>query len=402
MINLVLRKGKEKSLLRRHPWVYDTAVKRVEGDPELGETVRVLSFDGRFLAWAAYSPESSIRARCWSFNEDEVIDEAWFEKKLRHAIEARANLWERTNAVRVIFAENDGLPGLVVDQYDNVLVAQFLSAGVHRHKALIAKLLKQITNAVTLWDRSDASACHREGLPLNNGLLWGEEPPEAVEVVEDGVRYGIDVRNGHKTGFYVDQRESRLTAQKAAEAFRKKHGRGMRALNCFSYTGGFSLALLKGGADEVISVDSSQDALDMAKRNAERNGFGEDKAKFVCEDVFQYLRRMRDAGETFDLVILDPPKFASSHRHVTRASRAYKDINLLGLRLLEEGGQLFTFSCSGAIDVDLFQKIIAGAVFDAGCDAWAVGRFAGGEDHPLLMTYPEGEYLKGLHLLVRS
>ncbi len=401
MIDLILRKGKERSLLRRHSWVYDTAVQRLTGKPELGETVRVLSHDGQFLAWAAYSPESTIRARCWSFDANDEINEAWFEKKLAHAIRARAPLFERTNAVRIIFAENDGLPGLVVDQYGDVLVSQFVGAGVHRHKALIAQLLKKITGAKTLYDRSDASMCHREGLPLHEGLLWGEEPPEEVPVCEDGVHYGIDVRHGHKTGFYIDQRESRLTAQKVAEAFRKQHGRGMRALNCFSYTGGFSLALLKGGADEVISVDSSQDALDMAQRNAQRNGFEGDRAKFVCEDVFQYLRECRDRGETFDLVILDPPKFASSHRQVDRAARAYKDINLLGLRLLNEGGQLFTFSCSGAIDVDLFQKIIAGAVFDANKDVWAIGRFAGGDDHPLLMTYPEGEYLKGLHLLVR-
>lgn len=199
----------------------------------------------------------------------------------------------------------------------------------------------------------------------------------------------------------MDQRESRLAAQKLAEDFRRRNGRGLRALNCFCYTGGFSLALLKGGAAEVVSVDSSKEALDMAAANAERNGFEAERAKFVCADVFEYLRTLRDAGETFDLVILDPPKFASSHYHVDRASRAYKDINLNGLRLLTPGGHLFTFSCSGAIDVDLFQKIVAGAVFDAGVDAWAVGRFGGGADHPLLMTYPEGEYLKGLHLLVR-
>ena len=220
-------------------------------------------------------------------------------------------------------------------------------------------------------------------------------------MVEDGVRYGVNVRVGHKTGFYVDQRESRLAAQKLAEAFRAEHGRGLRALNCFSYTGGFSLALLKGGADEVISVDSSQEAIEMAKRNLRRNDFDESRAKFVCEDVFSYLRTLRDAGETFDLVILDPPKFASNHHHVARASRAYKDINLNGIRLLRAGGHLFTFSCSGAIDVDLFQKIVAGAVFDAGSDAWALCRFGAGEDHPLMMTCPEGEYLKGLHLLVR-
>ena len=258
----------------------------------------------------------------------------------------------------------------------------------------------EATGARGIYDRSDAATRRREGLEVRSELLAGENPPEAMEVVEDGVRYGVDCRLGHKTGFYIDQRESRLTAQAAAEEFRRIHGRGMRALNCFCYTGGFSLALLKGGAEEVVSVDSSEEALEMAKANAARNGFA-GKAEWVCEDVFSCLRRLRDAGEHFDLVILDPPKFASSHYHVERAARAYKDINLNGLRLLQPGGELFTFSCSGAIDVDLFQKIVAGAVIDSGLNAWATGRFGAGADHPLLMTCPEGEYLKGMRLAVR-
>lgn len=401
MIDLILKKGKERSLLRRHPWVFDTAVQRLSGKASSGDTVRVVSFDGRFLAWAAFSPASTLRARCWSFDESEVIDDAWFAKKIHDAVAAREPLKKRTNALRLIFGEADGLPGLIVDQYDDCVVTQFQSAGVEAHRELIADLLMKETGCRTIFDRSDAATRKREGLDMRSELLRGEEPPEAIEAVEDGVRYGIDVRIGHKTGFYVDQRESRLTAQKVAEDFRRIHGRGMRALNCFCYTGGFSLALLKGGAAEVVSVDSSQDALDMAKANAERNGFGADRAKFVCEDVFTYLRKLRDAGETFDLVILDPPKFASNHHQVDRAARAYKDINLNGLRLLKPEGQLFTFSCSGAISVELFQKIVAGAVFDAHVNAWAVGRFGGGADHPILMTYPEGEYLKGLHLLVR-
>lgn len=402
MIDLILKKGKEKSLLRRHPWVYDTAVQKLSGKPSSGETVAVRSADGKFLAWAAYSPASTLRARCWAFHEEEAITEAWFEKMLRRAVEARQPLEERTSAIRLVFGEADGLPGLIVDRYGDYLVTQFQSAGVEAHRDLIADLLMKITGAAGLYDRSDAATRRREGLEIRQGLLRGEEPPEAIEVVEDGVKYGVDVRKGHKTGFYIDQRESRLAAQRAAAEFRRRTGRGLRALNCFCYTGGFSLALMKGGAEEVISVDSSQEALDMAKANAERNGFSLDRMSFLCEDVFECLRRYRDAGETFDLVILDPPKFASSHYHVERAARAYKDINLNGLKLLRAGGQLFTFSCSGAIDVDLFQKIVAGAVIDARCDAWAIGRFGGGADHPLLMTYPEGEYLKGLHLLVRS
>ena len=400
MAELILKKGKEKSLLRRHPWVYDTAVERAVGNPKAGDTVKVVAKDGRFLAWAAYSPASALRARCWSFREDEVIDDIWFEKKIREAVAARAGLLERTNARRILFGEADGLPGLIVDQYGDWLVTQFQAAGVEAHRELIGRLLLEVTGARGVYDRSDAATRRREGLEVRSEVLVGETAPDVIEIVEDGVKYGVDVRVGHKTGFYIDQRESRLSAQRAAEEFRRRHGRGLRALNCFCYTGGFSLALLKGGAEEVVSVDSSEEALAMARANAERNGFT-NRAEWLCEDVFTCLRRLRDAGEKFDLVILDPPKFASSHYHVDRAARAYKDINLNGLKLLGPGGELFTFSCSGAIDVDLFQKIVAGAVIDSGVTAWATGRFGAGEDHPLLMTCPEGEYLKGLWLAVR-
>ncbi len=401
MIDVILKKGKEKSLLRRHPWVYDTAIARLSGRASSGETVRIVSQEGRPLALAAYSPDSTLRARCWTFDVEEQIDAAWFERKLSAAIAARESLKGRTGAVRLVFGEADELPGLIVDRYGEWLVTQFMSAGVEYWRELIADLLMKLTHARGIYDRSDAQLRTREGLELKTGVLRGDEPPQAIEIVEDGVKYGIDVRNGHKTGFYIDQRESRLAAQRLAEAFRREHGRGLRALNCFCYTGGFSLALLKGGAAEVVSVDSSAEALEMAQANAARNGFDESSHKVVCEDVFTYLRSAIEAGEKFDLVILDPPKFASNHRHVERAARAYKDINLKGLELLGPSGNLFTFSCSGAIDPDLFQKIIAGAVFDAHVNAWAIARFGGGEDHPLLMTYPEGEYLKGLHLLVR-
>lgn len=400
MAELILKKGKEKSLLRRHPWVYDTAVERAAGNPKAGDTVKVVAKDGRFLAWAAYSPASTLRARCWSFCEDEVIDDIWFEKKIREAVAARDGLLERTNARRILFGEADGLPGLIVDQYGDWLVTQFQAAGVEAHRELIGRLLLEVTGARGVYDRSDAATRRREGLEVRSEVLVGETAPDVIEIVEDGVKYGVDVRVGHKTGFYIDQRESRLSAQRAAEEFRRRHGRGLRALNCFCYTGGFSLTLLKGGAEEVVSVDSSEEALAMARANAERNGFT-NRAEWLCEDVFTCLRRLRDAGEKFDLVILDPPKFASSHYHVDRAARAYKDINLNGLKLLGPGGELFTFSCSGAIDVDLFQKIVAGAVIDSGVTAWATGRFGAGEDHPLLMTCPEGEYLKGLRLAVR-
>lgn len=401
MAELILKKGKERSLLRRHPWVYDTAVQRINGKIKSGDTVRVLSYDGRFLAWAAYSKDSALRARCWSFNEEEQIDANWIETKIQKALEARTPLFTRTSAVRVIFGEADQLPGLVVDRYGEWFVTQFQAAGVEAFRNVIADYLMKVPGIRGIFDRSDAATRHREGLEERVELLRGEEPPQEIEIVEDGVRYGVDVRIGHKTGFYIDQRENRFLAQRLAKEFKLRTGRGMRALNCFCYTGGFSLALLAGGAEEVVSVDSSAEALAMAARNAQRNGFDEKRTKWVQADVFEYLRKAREAGESFDLVILDPPKFASSHRHIERAARAYKDINLNGLRLVAPGGDLLTFSCSGAMDVDLFQKVIAGAVIDSKRDAWMIARLGAGADHPLMMTCPEGEYLKGLQLALR-
>lgn len=396
-----MKKGKERSLLRRHPWVYDTAVQRLQGKATSGDTVRALSYDGRFLAWAAYSKDSALRARCWTFNEEEKIDSDWIESKIHKALAARAALFGRTSAVRVIFGEADQLPGLVVDRYGDWFVTQFQAAGVEAFREVIADCLMKEPGIRGVFDRSDAATRHREGLELRVEVLRGEEPPQEIEVTEDGVRYGVDVRIGHKTGFYIDQRENRFLAQRLAKEFKQKHGRGMRALNCFCYTGGFSLALLAGGAQEVISVDSSAEALAMAARNAQRNGFDNQSTRWVQADVFEYLRQARENGEVFDLVILDPPKFASSHRHIDRAARAYKDINLNGLRLVAPGGELLTFSCSGAMDVDLFQKVIAGAVIDSKREAWMIARLGAGADHPLMMTCPEGEYLKGLQLVLR-
>ena len=401
MISVILKKGKEKSLLRRHPWVYDTAIGRVEGKPSSGETVKVESADGRFLAYGAFSPSSTLRVRAWSFVEEENTEvPAFFEKRIAAAVAAREPLKERTSAIRLVYGEADGLPGLIVDSYGPWLVTQFQAAGVERNLRAIVEALMKVTGAKGVFDRSDAATRKREGLPMRTGVLAGEEAPEKIEVVEDGVKYEVDVRKGHKTGFYVDQRESRLAAQLLAQRFREQTGRGLKALNCFCYTGGFSLALMKGGAESVVSVDSSAEALSEARANAALNGF-DHGMDWVEADVFEYLRKARESGETFDLVILDPPKFASSRFQVERAARAYKDIALNGMRILAPNGHLFTFSCSGAVDPDLFQKITAGAVFDAHREAWAVERFGAGADHPLLMTFPEGEYLKGLHLLMR-
>ncbi|MGE5666382.1 MAG: class I SAM-dependent rRNA methyltransferase, partial [Betaproteobacteria bacterium] len=362
---LVLKPGKEKSLLRRHPWIYATAVAEVRGRPGVGDRVLVRGADGRFLAWAAFSPASQIRARCWTWAEEQVPDEAWLRARVAEAVAARAPLAADTDAVRLVFGEADGLPGLIVDRYGRQPVTQFQAAGVEAQRAVLVEALVAASGCADVYDRSDAATRSREGLPEATGVLVGAEPPALVEIQEHGVRYGVDVRRGHKTGFYLDQRDNRALARRIAEDFRARHGRGLRALNCFCYTGGFSLALLAGGAEEVVSIDSSADALALARDNTQRNGFAPERAQWLAGDVFEQLRRLREGGESFDLVVLDPPKFASSHHHVDRAARAYKDINLNGLRLLRPGGHLLTFSCSGAIDVDLFQKIGAGAVIDA-------------------------------------
>ena len=394
MNDVVLKPGKEKSLLRRHPWVYATAVAQVVGRPQPGDTVRVVDCRGDFLAWGAYSPESQIRVRCWSFREEEGIDAAWMAARVTEAVARRASLAGRTDAVRLVFGEGDSLPGFVADRYADQLVVQFLAAGVERWREPLVDALVAATGCLNVYERSDAAAREREALAARTGVLRGRQPPAEVEIVEDGVRYGVDVVNGHKTGFYLDQRESRrLVAELAARG-----GPSAPGLNCFSYTGGFSLAALRAGAAHAISVDSSADALAMAARNAARNGLPE--AAFECRvsKVADAQKALAAEGRQFDIVVLDPPKFAPSVHHVDKAARAYKDVNLKGMKLVKPGGYLLTFSCSGAVSVDLFQKIVAGAVIDSREDFVLLERLAAGMDHPMRMTHPEGEYLKGLLL----
>lgn len=399
MHTLTLKPTKEKSLLRRHPWIYDSAIARVEGRPASGATVVVRSHEGRFLARAAYSPESMIRARVWSFDESEPIDHAFFKRRLQRAYAYRQASVRGTGAVRLVFGESDGLPGLVVDHYRSVegahapyeqLVCQFMAAGVEAWKSAIVQALVGVTGCPNVYERSDVSIRAREGLPSVTGVLAGAEPPDSLVVDESGVRYHVDVRLGHKTGFYVDQRDSRLLIQ--------RHAADRAVLNCFCYTGGFSLAALKGGAASVISIDSSGEALATARRNVALNGFDAARAEWRDADAFAALRSLAENGAQFDLIVLDPPKFAGSKAHVERAARAYKDINLTGMKLLRPGGYLATYSCSGAIDPDLFQKIVAGAATDAGVDMRVLQRLGAGVDHPMLLAFPEGEYLKGLWL----
>ncbi|AGW88662.1 23S rRNA methyltransferase [Ralstonia pickettii DTP0602] len=394
MNTITLKPGKEKSLLRRHPWIYATGIATTEGRCEPGATVTVRAADGRFLAKAAYSPESQIRARVWTFDENEPVDHALFKRRVAAAIAYRQQWVKDSDAVRLIFGESDRLPGLIVDYYGNgaqgQLVCQFNSAGVEHWKAAIVQALVKETGCPNVYERSDAAVRQREGLELVTGVLAGAEPDPALSVTEHGVRYYVDVRSGHKTGFYVDQRDNRKLVGDLAE--------GREVLNCFCYTGGFSLAALRGGATSVTSIDSSGEALKIAAGNVALNGFDPERATWLDADVFKTLREFRAEGRQFDLIVLDPPKFAPSAQHIDRAARAYKEINLVGMQLLRPGGLLFTYSCSGAISMELFQKIVAGAVTDARADARILRRLSAGTDHPMLAAFPEGEYLKGLLL----
>ena len=358
------------------------------GAPQAGDTVRVLGADGRFLAWAAFSPASAIRARAWTFDEAERVDEAMIAARVAAAVARRAPLHAESDALRLVFGEADALPGLVVDRYGPQLVVQLMAAGVERWRDAIVAALVAATGCDAVYERSDASAREREGLAPREGPIRGGVPAP-VSIVEHGVRYRVDVVTGHKTGFYIDQRDNRALVGRWAA--------GRRVLNCFCYTGGFTLAARHGGAAGAVSIDSSAEALALAADNERDNGFAE-PSTWTQANVFDALKEFVAQARQFDLIVLDPPKFAPSTHHVDRAARAYKEINLKALRLLAPGGVLFTFSCSGAIDVDLFQKIVAGAVIDARVDAQLLHRLAAGTDHPMAMTHPEGEYLKGLLL----
>jgi 23S rRNA (cytosine1962-C5)-methyltransferase len=391
-----IRPGKERSLLRRHPWVFEGSV--AAGKADSGETVRVEDSAGRFLAWAAYSPLSSIRLRAWSFDEGERIDAAFFARRIEAAVAMRARLATASDGVRLVHGEADGVPGLVVDRYGETLSAQFLAAGVERWKNVIADALLAATGAARLYERSDTSAREREGLRPAAGWLrgGGDAASTEVEIEEHGWRFAVDVGGGHKTGFYLDQRDNRKIFADAVRRF------GIaRVLNCYCYTGGFSVAALAGGAAHVLAIDSSAPALARAEANVARNGFEPSRHELVDADVNAQLRALLEQGRRFDAIVLDPPKLAPTVTHADRAARAYKDINRLALMLLEPGGVLFTFSCSGGIDAGLFHKIVAGAGIDANVDGFLHARLGAAPDHPMTIAFPEGEYLKGLVILKR-
>ncbi len=385
MHKLILKAGREKSLKRRHPWVFSGAVARVQGEPASGETIGIWSATGEFLAVAAYSPESQIVARAWDWKE-RAIDGAFFKERIAQAIGQRRALMGEAGAMRLVHGESDGLPGVVADRYGDTVVLQLSSAGADRWREEIADALLEASGAARIWERSDADVRQLEGLPPVTAALRGEREPTRITIDEEGIQFGIDLEHGHKTGFYLDQRDNRQQLKALAA--------GRDVLDCFCYSGGFALNAVAAAAGSVTAIDSSADALKLAHSNAERNKFAQ--PEWIEGDVFQWLRRFRDQARSFDLVVLDPPKFAPTAAHAEKASRAYKDINLLAFKLLRPGGLLMTFSCSGGVSADLFQKIVAGSALDAGADAQIVARLGAASDHPVALNFPEGDYLKGL------
>ncbi len=388
MKSIRLHEGRERSLLRRHPWVFAGGVDKGRADP--GETVRVEAADGRFLAWGAYSGTSMIRVRAWSFVESDRIDRAFFERRIAAAVALRRALPVASTGVRLVHGEADGLPGLVVDRYGDTLCAQFLSTGSERWKETLADLLLQATGTARLYERSDAGVRALEGLPVQTGWLRGDGATDCT-ITEHQWQLTLDVASGHKTGFYLDQRDNRaLFARWVRQAGCE------RVLNCYAYTGGFTVAALAGGAAHVTSVDSSAPALQRVQAHVALNGFDAGRSECLDADVNKFLRDCLQAGRRFDAIVLDPPKFAPTAAHAERAARAYKDINRLALMLLGPGGLLFTFSCSGGVGAELFHKIVAGAGVDAAVDGVILDRVGAAPDHPQTLFFPEGEYLKGL------
>ncbi len=385
-----LKPRRERSVLKRHPWIFSGAIASVQGDPTVGTTVEVTDSAGTWLARGAHSPESQIRVRLWTWNENESVDGAFLADRLQRALARRRELDRsgRTNAYREVHAESDGLPGLIVDRYADFRVVQVLSAGVERWRDALVDALTAHGEVQGVYERSDVSVRELEGLEQRTGLMWGAEPPPRVRIEECGVSFWVDVRGGQKTGFYLDQREnrSRLTQGMA----------GKDVLNAFAYTGGFTVAALKGGAASVLSLDSSAEALELARENVALNGLPTDRCAWTVGDAFAELRKLRDRAATFDVVVLDPPRFAATAAQAERAARGYKDINLLAFKLLRPGGTLYSFSCSRGVSADLFEKIVAGAATDAGVDAVIEGWLGQPADHPVSLSFPEGRYLKGL------
>jgi 23S rRNA (cytosine1962-C5)-methyltransferase len=396
MKKVTLKSRREKAILRRHPWIFSGAVESVTGDPGPGDVVEIYAADGRWLARGAYSPESQIRIRIWTWNQAEEVDADFIQERMFLSIGARDDIGipKSTNAYREVHGESDGIPGLIVDRYGDYRVVQFLSVGVERWKDEIVDALSSHGGCLGIYERSDVDVRGLEGLEPRSGKLVGEEPPRRIQIHEGERRYLVDIRDGQKTGFFLDQRENRALVANWIRAG--------EVLDCFCYSGGFTVAGLGAGAERVTAVDQSKTALELAEENVRLNGFPVEEVEFLEEDVFQSLRKFRDRGRSFDAVILDPPKFAATSAHVDRAARGYKDVNLLAFKLLRVGGYLLTFSCSGGVTPQLFQKIVADAALDAGVDAVIVGWLSQASDHPVKVYFPEGRYLKGLVCQIRE
>ncbi|MES2112047.1 MAG: class I SAM-dependent rRNA methyltransferase [Bacteroidota bacterium] len=390
MIEVVLKKGKEKAVLHRHPWVFSGAIEKVKGKPENGDVVKLIDAKGAFMAYGFYNDQSRVALRLLEWDEAAEINEQWFRNKVAAAVESRNDILIDgvTNTCRLVFSESDYLPGLIVDKYANHLAVQVLTSGIEKMMPCIIDELQCLLKPESIFDKSDASSRGHEGLQTNNVVLAGSHPPESVEVIENGIRYNINIAEGQKSGFYCDQRDNRRILA--------AHAKGKKVLDCFSYTGGFTLNGLQNGAASVTSVDSSQLAVDTLKANILLNKFDTSKTTAITSDVNKQLRKFREDGETFDIVVLDPPKYAPSRSALDKASRAYKDLNRLGMLLLNKGGLLATFSCSGAMNMETFKQVLAWAALDAGKQVQFIYQFCQPEDHPIRSSFPEGEYLKGL------
>jgi 23S rRNA (cytosine1962-C5)-methyltransferase len=390
MFLVILKKSADKFIKRKHPWIFSGAIEKVEGNPSNGESVHIFNSDKKFVGYGSYSPASQIRVRVWSFDPEEKVDEKFFKSKVEQAYSIREKIIDtsRTNAYRIINAESDGIPGLIADRYGEILICQFLSAGAEFFKEMIVETLNDAFKPAGIYERSDVEVRTKENLQPAVGLLKGITPDEMIEIKENGFKFLVDIKNGHKTGFYLDQRDNR----KLVSEFSK----GKSVLNCFSYTGGFSVYALAYGAEKVIQVESSASALELSSKNFELNNLDPSLVENINGDVFEVLRKFRDERKTFDLIILDPPKFTESASQIQKASRGYKDINLLAFKLLNPSGILFTFSCSGHISPELFQKIVAGAALDSGREVKIIRQLTQSSDHPVATNFPEGLYLKGL------
>ncbi len=385
---LILKRERERSLQKGHPWLFSGAIARVNGHPRPGDIVSAVTHSGEPVGLGFYNPATDISFRLLTARVSETIDDRFWEDRIRSAFNLRQRVVPpETTAYRLINAEGDGMPGLIVDRYDRCLVVSLATAGVEKYRSEIVGGLIRVISPGTIYERSESKARQLEGLSERKGLIYGEEPPGFIEIVENGLTFAVDVVAGQKTGFFLDQRKNRECIEKVSK--------GTKVLNCFSYTGAFSVYAVRGGAERVTSVDVSAPACDMARDNLTRNGFPPDRHPVVQADVFSYLR---ETEETFDLIILDPPAFAKSKKDVPRSARGYKDINLQAARRLSPGGLLATFSCSNYIGEELFEKIVAGAVLDAGKEARLIERLGPGGDHPVNLAHPEGRYLKGLLL----